>query len=228
MKIANKENTDYHIHSSSFSDWSATIEEIVKFAWDIWLEEIAITDHDDTIILSCIEANRFFPSCNRHSILNNRWQNVHNNVKVIFGVEADLLDDEWNICDTIQWKESDFVILSTHLEYYKWDKNKVTEGYVKAIEKHYEKIKFIWHPYDTNHLWKFVDMKRLVEVCNKYWVGLELNAKTINRRAFEEDKLRYMLENADKIYFNSDSHTLYELRELKKLALEYLEENNYL
>jgi hypothetical protein len=37
-----------------------------------------------------------------------------------------------------------------------------------------------------------------------------------------------MLENADKIYFNSDSHTLYELRELKKLALEYLEENNYL
>jgi L-arabinose isomerase len=57
---------------------------------------------------------------------------------------------------------------------------------------------------------------------------LELNAKTINKGLFEENKLRYMLENANKIYFNSDSHTLYELRELKKLAVKYLEENGYI
>jgi histidinol phosphatase-like PHP family hydrolase len=32
MEIINPHNTDYHIHSSSFSDGTATIEEIVKFA----------------------------------------------------------------------------------------------------------------------------------------------------------------------------------------------------
>jgi histidinol phosphatase-like PHP family hydrolase len=149
-------------------------------------------------------------------------------VKVIFWVEADLLDDEWNICDTIQWKESDFIILSAHWDHYKWDKNKITENYIKAIEKYHEKIKFIWHPYDTGHFWLFVNIEKLVSACNKYWVGLELNAKTINKWLFEENKLRYMLENANKICFNSDSHTLYELKETKNSALKYLKENGYI
>lgn len=47
-KIINLDNRDYHMHSMNYSDWLNTIEEIVKYAWEIWLTEIAITDHSDS------------------------------------------------------------------------------------------------------------------------------------------------------------------------------------
>ena len=35
MKILNDEFSDYHIHSSTFSDGLATVEEIVRFAGEM-------------------------------------------------------------------------------------------------------------------------------------------------------------------------------------------------
>lgn len=35
MKILNDEHSDFHIHSSTFSDGLATIEEVVRFAGEI-------------------------------------------------------------------------------------------------------------------------------------------------------------------------------------------------
>jgi hypothetical protein len=39
MKILNDKYSDFHIHSSTFSDGLATIEEIVKFAGTIGLKK---------------------------------------------------------------------------------------------------------------------------------------------------------------------------------------------
>lgn len=49
-RIINLDNRDYHMYSSSFSDWIPTINEIVQFAWNIGLKEIAITDHSQAAI----------------------------------------------------------------------------------------------------------------------------------------------------------------------------------
>lgn len=50
MKILNLEGGDYHMHSSNFSDWSSIIDEIARYAGEIWLNEIAITDHSDATL----------------------------------------------------------------------------------------------------------------------------------------------------------------------------------
>lgn len=47
-----------------------------------------------------------------------RWENVFNDVKVRFGIEGDLLNEKGDICDHIQNKKSDFLILSTHTSSY--------------------------------------------------------------------------------------------------------------
>jgi histidinol phosphatase-like PHP family hydrolase len=177
--------------------------------------------------LFCIEEKRFFPSVNRNSIKSSRWQNVHNDVKVIFWVEADLLDIDWNICDTIQWKESDFVILSVHKNSYSSDIETITQWLVNAIKKHSEKIKIIWHSYDVGHSWD-IDMIKLVEVCNEYNIALELNGKSLLRWDCDISKLEYMLKNANNIYVNSDWHSLYEMVKNREAAWNYLRENGYI
>ncbi|MCX6168152.1 MAG: PHP domain-containing protein [Ignavibacteriales bacterium] len=45
MEIINPGNEDYHIHSLNYSDGMNTVDEIVKFAGEIGLTKITITDH---------------------------------------------------------------------------------------------------------------------------------------------------------------------------------------
>jgi len=56
------------MYSVIFSDWLSTIDEIVKFAWNIWLTEIAITDHSQAVMDFLIKKNNFFPNWARYSI----------------------------------------------------------------------------------------------------------------------------------------------------------------
>ena len=146
MRILNSDKKDYHIHSSNFSDWTSSIEVIVRFSWDIWLKEIAITDHSDIYINNRWDDlwKQWF-SCRRAI---KRWKNVFNNVKVIFWVEWDLLNEKWDISSTIQWIEQDFVILSVH-KIYKSEPDTITTWYINAIKRYHGIIKAIGHPCDN-------------------------------------------------------------------------------
>jgi len=42
------------------------------------------------------------------------------------------------------------------------------------------------------------------------------------------EKLDYLLKNTNQIYINSDAHSLYEFKTVRKKAIEFLYENNYL
>jgi histidinol phosphatase-like PHP family hydrolase len=69
------------------------------------LKEIAITDHSDLIMQKSLLPNNdprygFYPSGARYSV--KRWQNVHNDVKVLFGVEGDVINEQGEVCFTIQ------------------------------------------------------------------------------------------------------------------------------
>lgn len=225
MKIVNLDNKDYHIHCSNFSDWLNSIDEIVKFAWEIWLTEIAITDHSDVMTKNFTEEFWFVPWTARFSI--SSWKNVFNDVNVIFWVEADLLNEKWDICTTIQWIESEFIILAAHKWTYKSDFKTVTQGLIKAIERHHKKIKFICHPDDNFQVWEYIEIEKLVEVANKYNIPLEFNWYTFSGWNSNFPKLEYMLKNANELYLNSDAHTLFQLRENRKLCFDYLRENWY-
>jgi len=90
--IVNDQNSDFHIHSV-FSDGCATVEEIVQYAWKIWMEEIAITDHSDHATNILKERYGIIPCGGGRYALNHR-ENVHNDVKVIFWVEGDVINEE--------------------------------------------------------------------------------------------------------------------------------------
>jgi len=226
-KIINLDNRDYHMHTSSYSDWIPTINELVKFAGKINMKEIAITDHSQaTIDLFRNKYNFTASATSRFSIKN--WWNVYNDVKVIFWVEWDLLDEDWNACFDIQWKESEFYILSAHRWVYSWREEFITNAYINAIKKYKNKIKLIWHSCSSTEYWEYVDIKELVKVANEYDIPLEFNAQCLYQNRTNLEKLDYLLKNANKIYLNSDAHSLIQLRDLRKNAIKYLEENKYI
>jgi len=226
-RIINLDARDYHMHSSSFSDGIPTINEIVQFAGNIWLKEIAITDHSQIAI--DMFRNKYQMSAWITAFYSlKRWQNVYNDVNVIFWVEGDLLNEAWDVCFDIQGNKPDFIILSAHSDIYKWNPETITEATIKAIEKFHNEIKLIWHPCNNNDFWEYYDIEKLVEVANKYDIPLEFNAKNFVRGKTNLKKLDYLLKNTNKIYINSDAHTLYELKTVRKKAIDFLYENGYL
>lgn len=225
-KIVNLDNRDYHMHSMNFSDGFNTVDEIVKFAWEIWMTEIAITDHSDKAMEFL--RSKYFLMPNSMRSMAKKWRNVHNDVNVIFWVEADILDEDWNICDTIVWKESDFIILSAHSDVYSSSKETVNKAYENAIKKHHQKIKCICHPCSTPNFGDYVDIEKLVDLANQYDIALEMNAKYLYNNLENIEKLHILLQKANKIYINSDSHCLFDLKEFRKNAINFLKENNYI
>ena len=73
-----------------------------------------------------------------------------------------------------------------------------------------------------------LDIKKLVEVANNYDIWLEFDATNFVRNKTDLEKLDYLLQNANKIYINSDAHNLYELKNSRKKAIEFLKENKFL
>lgn len=217
MKLMTDLTKDYHLHSINFSDWLNTIDEIIQYVWKIGIKEIAITDHSQEVqnIL-----NRKF-NWYRDTIF--RRQNIFNDVKVIFGVEWDLLNESWDCCFHIQWKEPEFIILSKHAELYGSDKSTVTNWYINAIKRYWSTIKFLWHPCHIGL--SDLDIEEITKLANIHWIWLEFNAKNFVNWRTNLAKLDKMLKLADKVYVNSDAHMLCEILESKEKAYEFLEAN---
>lgn len=221
MEILNLDERDYHMHSLNFSDWANTIDEIVKFAWEIWMKEIAITDHSTESIKV---GSSVPPSSRWHSL---RWKNIHNNVNVIFWVEWDILNEEWDCCLDINWTKSDFVSLSLHEKVFNWDFENVNIAYENAIKRYHDKIKFICHPC-LKRTSMYLDVKKLCEIANEYNIPLEINWAWLMSWKMNLDKHSEMLKYWNRFYINSDAHNLYEIKEARKFAINYLKENWYI
>lgn len=215
MKIINLGPEDYHIHSINFSDGFNTIDEIVVYAGEIGLSRIAITDHNQV----CLDRLGFKKETSRS--ITKRWENVHNNVKVSFGVEGDLLNEEGDICDHIQGMAPKLVILSAHPDIYQSPNDTITKGYINAIKRHPEKIHFIGHLCSKDFS-GLVDINKVIKAANDYGVALEINGSGLMNRKTDMDNLRILLEKADRVYVNSDAHTLNALRDARKRVFDYL------
>jgi histidinol phosphatase-like PHP family hydrolase len=222
MEIINPGLEDFHMHSINYSDGLNTIDEIVKFAGEIGLTKIAITDHNQAYL-----DTRNFPKKSYRGIIK-RWVNVFNNVDVQFGVEADILNIKGDICMDIQGDIPELIILSTHqsppfLE----DSKTITEGYLNAIERFHNRITFLGHPCSVYH-GDNVDIVAVTELCNKYEIPMEVNGANLFTNRTNLIKLHQMLERVNQIYVNSDSHTLFELKTARNFAFSYLKENGFI
>jgi histidinol phosphatase-like PHP family hydrolase len=216
MKILNPGPEDYHIHSITFSDGWNSVDEIVRYAGEIGLTKIAICDHSTALL----KAEGLITKTYRSPC--KRWQNVHNDVTVIFGVEADLLNTSGDVCLEIQGLEGDFIILSYHEEVFKSESNKIANGFINAIKRYHDKIDCIGHIcYGIDN----ADALTVIKAANEYNIPLELNAKYFVKNP---ENWWVLLDNADRFFVNSDSHLLSDLRDLRPQAFELLQQMKYI
>ncbi|MBW2966820.1 PHP domain-containing protein [Candidatus Woesearchaeota archaeon] len=214
----NNKDTDFHIHSN-FSDGINTIDEIVQYASSIGLKKIAITDHSEPWARVHEHDRRRIKTPRR--TFYDRWENVHNDVKVLKGIEIDLLDSDGGICNFMF--DYEFVVLSAHEGVYKGDPRKITEAYLRAIDKHGDKIDAIGHVC-ANYFAEYLDVKRVVEYANSVNIILEINGTNLNRGITMIEKLKEMVGLAERIHVNSDAHTLNEIRDSRKIGYRFLED----
>ena len=212
MKILNTEKEDYHVHSMNYSDGLSTIDEIARFAGEIGMKKIVICDHSQALIDKDQLAKKTFRS------IALRWKNVFNDVDISFGVEADVLNEKGDICSNIGGEEGSFLILSYHDYLFKGNKKKAADAFIKAIERYHDKINIIGHVVLglTEQ-----EAERVIKVANKYKIPCELNCKYFFKYP---DAWGVLFRTADKVYVNSDAHTLYEIKELRKQAWNRLKE----
>lgn len=212
---------DYHTHSSNYSDGFNTIDEIVLKAGELGYEEIAITDHSQALL----DAYGIAKKTHYEVISGGRWENIYNDVNVIFGVEADLLDGEGNICRDIQGKVPDFVLLSTHKKVFRDSLQQLKKGYLNAIERYGDSIDCLGHlcikPL-TEGL-KPAYITEIVEAASKKDIAVELNCSNLAYGKTDLDNLEAMLSACDKLYVNSDAHTMNELISIRQKGFDYLE-----
>ncbi len=224
MKVLNTINEDYHIHSINYSDGMNTIDEIVQYAGKIWLKKIVITDHSQAVI------DFEWLSFRNARTTSRRRKNVYNDLDVTFGVEWDLLDEEWNCCFEIWTKyliEEEFCMLSCHGGVYKWDLKNITQAYINAIKKHHDKIKFIWH-ICSKKTSQYLDIPKIAKVLNEYNIPIEINCSYLYLDRTDKSKLDELLKLIKSgVYINSDAHCLQNLH-LKELGFQYLKDRWYI
>lgn len=159
---------DLHVHSK-YSDGVETIEEIAIAAKNMGYEYIGIADHSKT---SKIAGGLDEDTLKRRNEEIDRVNEKIKGIKVLKGMEVDILSDgSLDYSDKIL-EELDFVIASIHQGF----KKNVTERIKRAIENPY--VDIIAHP--TGRLLSGregyeVNIDEIIEYAAKYNVALEIN-----------------------------------------------------
>ncbi|MCP4672060.1 MAG: PHP domain-containing protein [Desulfobacula sp.] len=227
MKIINDQTFgDYHIHSATLSDGMNSIDEIVIQAGKLNYKEIAITDHNQEYL----QRHGFKANTHYSIISSGRWKNIHNSVHILFGVEADLLNENGDICDRIQNISTKFMILSAHEQIYSGDANLIKKGYLNAIDRYGSKIKLLGH-LCSKQFSDYLNTEDIIEIvlaANKAKIPLEFNCANLVNKKTCVANLKAMLLCCKSLYVNSDAHTLHEFINVRKKGFNYLQSNNYI
>lgn len=211
---------DYHVHStySRRNHGKSTIEEIVQRAVEKGLEEIAITDHGPSHYLFGIQENKLKEAKEKVIELRKKYPQI----KILLGVEANILDYEGNtdITDEVL-KYCDIILCGYHIgvlfssfkdtwnftvmnkigrknkKVYEEMKEKNTVAVTKAMNKY--KINILTHPGDKIPL----NMDLISRAAEKTGTLLEINNSHSHLNA---EEIKIASKYNVKFVINSDSH----------------------
>ena len=158
-------------------------------------------------------------------IASGRWSNIHNGVKVIFGVEADLLNVNGDICDHIQGITPEFILLSVHRKVFSGDLKQIKLAFLNVIDRFGININVLGH-LCSKQITQFLsanDIIEIVEAANACEIALELNCANLVYGKTDLGKLKIILDHARNMYVNSDSHTMNEFINFRKNGFQFLE-----
>jgi DNA polymerase (family X) len=215
---------DFHIHSL-FSDGVHTFDELAVAAKKQGLKSIAICDHSDEY-MEYYKAPRlqgFY-----HAL--HRWKNMQNDVQVIRGLELDLLAADGKISDLSRYRNlPTFLILSAHKGVFQGNNNEVTDAYLRAIDTYSDKISIIGHPCSSYFGMKNnegINVEIIVKYANDAGIGVEVNGANLVNGKTNLEKLQCICEQSKILFINSDAHTIYEMQECRKSAMEFAVKHN--
>ena len=193
---------DLHVHSN-FSDGVSSIEAMAKKAKALGYEYIAITDHSKSLkIARGLDEGRLREQIEKIKEINARNEGI----RILTGIEVDILTDGSLDFDDDILKELDVVIASVHSGF-KQDQKTLTSRIVNACHNPY--VNIIAHPtgrllgrrgpYD-------VDMDKVLEAAAKTGTVLEINASP-DRLDLNDVYVKRAMEMGIKIAINTDAHS---------------------
>lgn len=193
---------DMHTHTLASSHAFSTITENAKYASEIGLKAIAMTDHTNVMP----DSPHIWHFRNAKRVLPDELFGV----KIIKGAEVNIADYSGALdikSSDVDWL--DWVVVSYHSHYFlnfkPADPRTVTDGYIKTLED--PRVDMIGHPTAI----KFpVDWARLVPAAKEAGVLLELNESSIKTGKSPADAVAEMLNACKKyscpISVDTDAH----------------------
>lgn len=193
---------DLHMHTT-WSDGAQSIEEMARFAEAKGYEYIAITDHSKFLrVANGLNEKRLREQ--RQEI--ERVQNDFPNLKILAGVEMDILPDGSLDFDNAFLQELDYVIGAIHSSFNQTEEEIMTRLFT-AMENPY--IKHIAHPTGRiigKRKGYRVNMEKLIKKAKETHTILELNANP-KRFDLSSEWLKVCQEHGVKVTINTDAHS---------------------
>jgi DNA polymerase (family 10) len=201
---------DLHIHSN-WSDGLNSIEEIAMKAREKGYEYIAITDHSKSLkIAHGLDEERLFRQLEQIKKLNNEIKDL----RILSGIEVDILSNNLLDFDDDILKELDIVIASIHSGFSQ-DKEKLTRRVLKAIYNPY--VNIIAHPTGrmlTKRDPYEIDVDAIMKAAAETNTVLEINSSP-DRLDLNDELARKAKEMGVKVVINTDTHELEGLNDIK-------------
>jgi DNA polymerase (family X) len=194
---------DLHAHTTA-SDGTATIEQMAQAAIALGYEYLAITDHSKSqVIANGLSVERLLAHAKEIRRVSDR---LGGKIKLLAGVEVDILVDGRLDYEDAVLKELDFVVASPHVSL-KQDASKATDRIVRAIENRY--VNVIGHP--TGRLINSraglpLDFARVYKAAADTGTALEINSG-YPRLDLNDVHARGAIEAGVMLSINTDTHS---------------------
>ncbi len=192
---------DLHVHTTA-TDGAATIEEMTAAAIERGYEYLAITDHSQAVrVTQGLDEEGLAEHAENIRAVDGK----HDNIRVLAGVEVDILKDGRLDLSSDVLRELDWVIASIH-SYFNLDKKEMTKRLIKAIES--DVINCLGHPMGRliggRDAVDF-DVNKVFDACLDNGVFLEINAHP-QRLDLPDTYCRLAKDKGIKMVISSDAH----------------------
>ena len=196
-----KIEADLHVHSIFSGHAYSTIDELAEEAKNKGLKLIALTDHGPAL-----PGGTHFNYFNNLKVLPDKIKGV----KVLKGIEANILNDGSLDLEKRYFRHLDFVACGIHMNtgYTNTTAKEHTKATINAIKN--PLVEMITHPINLSNM---VDINEIIEAAKEYDVILEINASSHkeNKQGRGDKKLtrklvKLAVDNGNYLALNSDAH----------------------
>ena len=206
---------DLHMHTEA-TDGRDTIRQMAEAALSRGLAYIAITDHSKNLAMTNgLDDERALAHVRRIREIDAELQDEHNGrIRVLSGIEVDILADGSLDLDDSTLAQMDVVIASVH-SHFNQPVEEMTARVLRALENPY--VRILGHPTGRKILSRepyAIHIEQVLQKCAALGVAVEHNASPA-RADLGDIHLRRAKELDCKIVVNTDAHATEELDQVR-------------